>query len=831
MSPSTLTQRRPPGVADLRVDTASVAPPAPPSPDAIAPLSTRGVFLLITAFVAFAAFVLLVLSEMTHHHRQHVLLHAPLEADTEATDSWTAVLLFSPAMQHDVHAASVWTLLLTVPVTSAAAWFPVSISHTGEGALRIKSPATPSSPSTPTAALLQSLPLLQRIATRFRTDHYFRAYQTAAWTLYAVFLVLVLGCAPSSTLAQLSPASERTDVIPYALLSFAPFCDFERRSNVAVAAFIAQVLMISSVLALERGRERRRRRAADGTKAQAHSDRFVLVLNNFNNSLLFIGALLLAVVSEYTRYANRGQSDGYSLSSGLGSLALFITAMLNTYGLGGLLSRKPGWRFYQPFMGGAKFVLFQIISWTFFGAGVLVQGLYLLSLVLVEMELFVGVMAVAGALFAVSQVVMMMSVLVFRSPTVSSTEALSASASPSTRRSFNVRLQEFADECLGTLLAAFLVNLQWLPSASFFVMYALTTNLNTAGVVFYGLATVLAELFFVLSRSIAIHMYSKASDNGKNTSVSPYQLKFLILPALSLLLPSYATYYHFVHDLDALAPVAFLSGFVYLYAFTYRGDPQRTGVRTNTALMASHNKFVETVASYFRSRIIRVEPLNPEQPYIMAFHPHGIMATSAMWITFTEQWHRLFPGVQPRVLTASVLHQIPLARDVIQTYGSREVTRQAFGSTLDERGSVLLVPGGQAEMLEQRAGRNEVRVYSKHKGFIRVAIEHGTPLVPVLSFKEGELMDNVKAPLVQRWFIKNLAFPFPYFPYGRGFLPIPRKVNVTVVVGAAIPVSKIESPTADDVDKVHAQYFAALEEMFHTHKADAGCEDYKFVLL
>ncbi|TYZ63597.1 hypothetical protein PybrP1_004807 [[Pythium] brassicae (nom. inval.)] len=830
MSPM-LAQRRPPGVADLRVDTAPRAPPpSPPPPDAIAPLSTRGVFLLVTAFLAFAAFVLFVLSEMTHHHRQHMLLHAPLdrEADAERAGSWTALLLFSPAMQRDVHAASVWTLLLTVPVTSAAAWFPVSITHAGEGALRIRTPATPSSPSTPTATLLQTLPLLQRIATRFRTDHYFRAYQTAAWTLYAVFLVLVLGCAPSSTLSQLSRAGQSPQAIPYALLRLAPFCDFEHRSNVAVAAFLAQVLMISSVLALERGRDRRRRRAAGGAKAQARSDRFVLVLNNFCNSLLFVGALLLAVVSEYTRHANRGRSDGYSLSSGLGSLALFVTAMLNTYGLGGLLARKPGWRFYQPFMGGAKFVLFQIISWTCFAAGVLVQGLYLLSLVLVEMELFVGVMAVAGALFAVSQVVMMMSVLVFRSPSASSTEV---STTPSARRGFNARLQAFADECLGTLLVTFLVNLQWLPSASFFVLYALTTSLDAAGIVCYGLATILGEVFFVLSRSIAIHMYSKESNQGKDASVSPYKLKFLALPALSLVLPSYATYYHFVHDLDALVPVAILSGFVYLYALTYRGDPQYTGVRTNEALMASHSKLIETVATYFSGRIIRVAPLDPAQNYVMAFHPHGIMATSAMWVSFTEQWHRLFPGVQPRLLTASVLHQIPLARDVIQMYGSREVTRQAFSATLDERGSVMLVPGGQAEMLEQRTGRNEVRVYTKHKGFIRVAIEHGTPLVPMLSFKEGELMDNVKAPLVQRWFIKNLAFPFPYFPYGRGFLPIPRKVNATIVVGAAIPVAKIESPTAEDVDKVHAQYFAALEEMFHTHKADAGCADYKLVLI
>jgi hypothetical protein len=92
-------------------------------------------------------------------------------------------------------------------------------------------------------------------------------------------------------------------------------------------------------------------------------------------------------------------------------------------------------------------------------------------------------------------------------------------------------------------------------------------------------------------------------------------------------------------------------------------------------------------------------------------------------------------------------------------------------------------------------------------------------------------MDNVNAPLIQKWFVKNLAFPFPYFPYGRWLLPIPRKVETTVVVGAPIRVPRIENPDAKDVDAVHAAYFAALQDMFDRHKHEAGCSDYKLVLI
>lgn len=845
-----LTQRRvplPPGVAALRVDTHTTSKPhsaagddvaeddaSPPPP--IEHMSARGLFLLLMGFLVFAAFVLFVLSEMTHHH---LLQHQNADQQT--------LLLFTAETQHDVHSASLWVLVLAVPITSVATWFPVSITHASDGVFRIRSPVTRTSSSlSPTAARLQSLPLVQRLVYHFQTNFYFRAYQSAAWVLYGLFLAMVLGCSSLQSLP-----------LPLLANLKLPFCDFGHRSNVAVVAFIAQVLMISSVLALERRRDRDRahqqQRSKDGALPR-RTDRFVLILNNFNNTLLLVGALLLAVASEYTRHVNQGESDAYSLTSGLGSLALFVTTMLNTYGLGGLLSSKRGWRFYQPFMGGARFVLFQVISWTCFGAGVFIQGLYLLSIVLVEMELFVGVMALAGALFVVSQVVMMMSVLVFRSPSSSprtatttsaitrdiggggggdsgSSATLSSSAPTTAPQGFHGRLQAFADECLGALLIGTLVNLQWIPSASFFFIYAATTNLDTYNVVFYGLVTILAELLFVLSRSIATHMYSKDSDSGKNKDVSAMSFKYLFLPLTSLVLPGCATYYHFVHDLDALWPVAFLSGFMYLYAFTYRGDPQHTGVRMNRSWVTTRSKLMETVVTYFQGKIIRVAPLDPQEHYVLAFHPHGIMPTTAMWLLFTEQWRQLFPGVHPCLLTASVLHQIPLSRDVMQNYGSREVTRQAFTSTLEQKQSVMLVPGGQAEMLEQHSGRKEVRVYTKHKGFIRVAIEHGTPLVPVLSFKEGELMDNVKAPMVQRWFVKNLAFPFPYFPYGRGFLPIPRKVDTTVVVGAPIRVPKIANPTAEDVDKIHVQYFAALEDMFHTYKDEANCTDYKLVLI
>ncbi|KAG6609858.1 Diacylglycerol O-acyltransferase 2 [Phytophthora cinnamomi] len=331
-------------------------------------LNARSAFLLTMAVTSFAAFTLFAIAELTHHHPRFLL---------------------ADVLQGDTHLAAQWALLLAVPATSAAAWFPISISHAPRGVLRITSSVPPPSPDSPALSLSPSASLLARLARRYRRNHMFAIYQSVGWALYALFVGLQLVCFGSDSVRDL------------------PFCRPGSRSVQAVAAFIAEVLIISSVLTLEKRRDRNRQR---------RKDRFVVQLNNFNNMLLLVGATLLALASEYTRVFPHpsGSSVGYPMATGLGSLALFVTALFNTYGLGGVLSTKDGWNFYQPFTGGGRFVLIQIVSWSCFAAGMGLQLLYLISLVVVELELFVGIMAVAGLLFVVAEIGMMVSLLVFR---------------------------------------------------------------------------------------------------------------------------------------------------------------------------------------------------------------------------------------------------------------------------------------------------------------------------------------------------------------------------------------------------------------------------------
>ncbi|GLD95171.1 hypothetical protein PINS_up003796 [Pythium insidiosum] len=759
--------------------SSSPSPPAvnePSSPTSC--ITLRGVFLLASAFITFSAFTVLVITEAGRFH-----------------PSWFPQVALQGSMPEDIHRVCLWILLGAVPVTDVAAWVPTS---------------TRSSRDTNQSTTMSPM-------------NTFLIYQGVAGVLYASFVVGWVFC-PSSN-SPLGPS--------------VPLCAMDYRTFLAVLAFIAEILVISSILALQVDPRRQEDSAANACTTavpRSRRQRLVVMVNNFNNMLLIIGAVLLALSSEFTH--RNGTEDlvdesmvvmmvdgvlgKYSISSGIGSLALCVTALFNTYGLGGVLSTKDGWKFYQPFTGGLRFMVFQAISWTCFGVGLFIQGLYLLSIVIVELELFVGAMAVAGLLFLISEIVMMMSLLVFKGKTDAKDEDLPA---------FQRRARALARESLGALYIGMLANLQWVPSALFFVLYGSMTSLPPARIVSYSLTTTFVEIVIVLSRSVATHLHNKDSKYGKLAHVSPYRFKYVAPQLVAFSIPGIATYQHYINGMEATLPLALLSAYFYVYVFSYRGNPQYTGSRMREDWMTGHSHIIETVSKYFDGKIIREAPLDPKQHYIMGFHPHGIMATTAMWLQFSQIWRDAFPGVHAHILSASVLHQIPWSRDVLQYFGAREVTRQAFSLTLEEKKSVMLVPGGQAEMLEQQSGQKEVRVYTHHKGFIRLAIEYGVPLVPILSFKEGETMDNVKAPIVQRWFVRKLAFPFPYFPYGRFLLPIPRKVGLAIAVGAPLTVEQKLKPTAEDVDAVHAQYFARIREMFEKHKDEAGCSDYKLVLI
>ena len=166
---------------------------------------------------------------------------------------------------------------------------------------------------------------------------------------------------------------------------------------------------------------------------------------------------------------------------------------------------------------------------------------------------------------------------------------------------------------------------------------------------------------------------------------------------------------------------------------------------------------------------------------IFGYHPHGMYPAAACWFHLMPQFANLFPSVpSPVTLGASVIFCVPLLRDVAMWAGARNVSRKVFLGSLRERGAVVLCPGGQAELVEHVGGEgdNVVTLCTRHKGFIRIAIEEGAHLVPVFVFGESQATRNlIKWKAAQRWTYKRFGFPMPFLP--GGFKVGPHKLHLS----------------------------------------------------
>ncbi|ETV94239.1 hypothetical protein H310_11917 [Aphanomyces invadans] len=603
------------------------------------------------------------------------------------------------------------------------------------------------------------------------------AYQTAGWLCYGLVLLVHTSCSGVAN--------------AYAMCTVVP---------VAYLGLMAEIFIVSSLLALEKQIQTALRSPRSASKAP-------LFLHNYMNLLAVVAAFFLALSAE--------RVDGaYTTNASLGSLLLCIAAVTSTYGLGGILASEGNWKFWQPFSGGVTFVAIQFVSWLCFTFSVVLQGVFFLSLMVVEVKVFVGIMGVAGMLSVASQVGMMVSVFVYAPAPTSSGRLLHA-------------MHQQAMRNIDMMFPTLMINLPPIAFLPYALPWTFVPSFTWFDVGLYFVGHVAMQTFMSIPLSHLLQVYFKKTSAGASV---PFM--YWCLPLLFSAIPLVSVLVHYAVDHPAAHASAAFAVPWYLYnVVTMRGMPAQTGCRQDKSLLHKRSALMDATARYFSLNLLRTAPLSATDTYIFGFHPHGIIPMTVMWLQFTSQWRALFPGVFACPLSASVVHYFPGMRDVIQILGAREVTRQTFSDTLNTHQSVFVVPGGQAELVESRSRQNQVRVFTGHKGFVRLALEHGVSLVPVLSFQEGEILDNVRWPKLQRWFIKRFAFPCPYYPHGWTGLPIPNRVPLTIAVGAPIPVAKVAIPTQAQVDQLHTHYFDQLRQLFLDHKDAAGCSDYELIYI
>jgi len=224
------------------------------------------------------------------------------------------------------------------------------------------------------------------------------------------------------------------------------------------------------------------------------------------------------------------------------------------------------------------------------------------------------------------------------------------------------------------------------------------------------------------------------------------------------------------------------------------------------------------------------EKLRATAQGILAVAPHGFVSFNhALFFTDCAGWFsdNVWPADR-RDLGASFVFKVPFYREFLLYLGCVDASGKVARRVLDSGRSLFVYPGGEAEQLRAAPGRH-IAFWKTRKGFVRLAVERGIPLIPAYSFGENELYRPLPILVGFRlWLCKSFHVALP-LGVGRWWCPLlPRKRALVSVIGPPVPVRQADRGSAsydEIVDETHAKFCAALVALFDRHKAALGCAD------
>lgn len=206
------------------------------------------------------------------------------------------------------------------------------------------------------------------------------------------------------------------------------------------------------------------------------------------------------------------------------------------------------------------------------------------------------------------------------------------------------------------------------------------------------------------------------------------------------------------------------------------------------------------------------ETTRPERALYL-WHPHGMLSLTPILHTIRKKLGK--------IACVQIFHKIPIVRDMYHFVGSIPSDYSSMKRTL-EKESLSVMPGGTREMM--KSGSKTMRLVLKDRtGVFKLALETGTPIVPVLTFGEDELFPQLDTPIlrtINQWLYSNWKFAIPLMSITSvanwmhlADSPLP---PIRSHAGEPIQVQKTEA-SMEKIQELRETYQESLKKLFEKH--------------
>jgi len=230
------------------------------------------------------------------------------------------------------------------------------------------------------------------------------------------------------------------------------------------------------------------------------------------------------------------------------------------------------------------------------------------------------------------------------------------------------------------------------------------------------------------------------------------------------------------------------------------------------------------------------------KPVIFAVEPHDVLPYGVFAFNPGLKYFPGKVGDTCSVLMSSAVFYIPFIKQVYSWVGVDPVCAKTFRSKLERSQPLAFIPGGVQEiLLMDPANPSDILMYlNTRKGFIKMALEYGAPIVPVFIFYldgrydwwfpgENTFLEGLsrKIGFVPLLFTGRFGIPF--------FIPKPKQLHL--VCGKAIEVPLMPSTTTSQeelqasMDKYHALFCQEMLKLYDRHKVEAGYAHRKLLVV